>query len=121
MLLSTLFIVTGVEAVAAPPVFAQGLGQMGVPYPALAAAIAIAINLVAPPVLILDFRGFGWFAALVLALFTAATIPYGHPFWLFDEPRRSMAFHIAAEHVSLIGGLLFVAAAMRRRAARPAA
>ena len=118
ILLSTLFLVTGIEGAAAPIGFAHGLAQMGVPFPGLAAAASITINLVAPLILILNFRGFGWLAALLLALFTAATIPYGHPFWLLDEPRRSIAFHIAAEHLSLIGGLLFVALTLPRRAPR---
>lgn len=113
ILLSALFLVTGIEGAAAPLGFAQGLARMGVPFPHGAAAASIAINLIAPLVLILDFRGFGWLAALLLALFTAITIPLGHPFWLFDEPQRGLAFHIAAEHLSLIGGLLFVGAAMR--------
>lgn len=107
-LLSTLFLVTGIAGAASPLGFAQGLDQMGVPLPAVAAAASIAINLIAPLVLILDFRGFGWLAALLLALFTAITIPYGHAYWLFDEPRRSEEFRIAIEHMSLIGSLLLV-------------
>lgn len=114
-LLSVLFLATGIAGAMAPLGFAHGLGQMGVPFPTAAAAASIAINLAAPLVLMFDFRGFGWLAALVLALFTAITIPYGHAWWLFDEPRRSEEFRIATEHLSLIGGLLLAGLASYRR------
>ncbi|MBJ7437476.1 MAG: hypothetical protein JHD35_00425 [Sphingopyxis sp.] len=115
--MSVLFLATGIAGAMAPLGFAHGIGQMGVPLPAAAAAAAIAINLAAPLVLIFDFRGFGWLAALVLALFTAITIPYGHAWWMFDEPRRSEEFRIATEHLSLIGGLLLAGLASYRRLA----
>lgn len=113
-LLSVLFLATGIAGAMAPLGFAHGLGQMGVPFPAAAAAASIAINLAAPLVLIFDFRGFGWLAALLLAIFTAVTIPSGHAWWMFDEPQRSEEFRIAAEHISLIGGLLLAGLASYR-------
>jgi transmembrane protein len=117
-LLSVLFLATGIAAAMAPFGFAHGLGQMGVPLPAVAAAISIAINLVAPLVLVFDVRGLGWLAACVLALFTAITIPFGHAWWMFDEPRRGEEFRIATEHISLIGGLLLAGLASFRGRAR---
>jgi hypothetical protein len=40
-------------------------------------------------------------------------IPYGHPFWRFEEPKRSEKLYIAFEHVALTGGLLLAAVASR--------
>jgi transmembrane protein len=40
-------------------------------------------------------------------------IPYGHPFWRFEEPKRSEELYIAFEHVALTGGLLLAAVASR--------
>lgn len=105
-LLSTIFLSTGVAGLLSPAGFAAGLGQMGVPFPAFSAAASTILNVVGPLVLIFDFRGYGRIAAFALAGFTALTIPFGHAFWRFDEPRRTEELRIAIEHLSLIGGLL---------------
>lgn len=57
----------------------------------------------------------GWIGAVALALFTRMTIPFGHAFWTFPEPRRTAELHIALEHVTVIGGLLLAAYYMRWR------
>jgi transmembrane protein len=106
VLLSVIFLSTGIAGLSAPMGFAQGLGQMGVPFPALCAIAATALNIVAPFVLIFDVARLGWIAAFALAGFTVLTIPFGHPFWAFSEPRHSEELRIAIEHVSLIGGLV---------------
>jgi transmembrane protein len=46
-------------------------------------------------------------------VFTLLCIPYGHPFWRFEEPKRSEELYIAFEHVALTGGLLLAAVASR--------
>ena len=49
-------------------------------------------------------------AALVLALFTVATIVVGHPFWTMDGAARAANLTQALKNLSIISGLLIVAA-----------
>jgi transmembrane protein len=114
-LLSAIFLTTGVPALLSPAGFAGGLGQMGVPLPALSAAGTIALTIFGSLVMIFDIRRFGWVAAFALAAFTAATIPFGHAFWRFGEPQRTEELRIAIEHVSLIGGLMLAGLSSLRR------
>ena len=37
------------------------------------------------------------------------TIPIAHNFWTLQEPMRTIEFHIVAEHITVIGGLMVVA------------
>ena len=52
----------------------------------------------------------GWLGAGALAVFTLLSIPLGHAFWRFDNPKRMEEFQIALEHVGMIGGLACAAA-----------
>ena len=114
-ILSIIFLSTGITGLISPTGFAAGLGQMGVPLPAVSAAGTIALTILGSLVLIFDINRLGWLAAFALAVFTAGTIPLGHAFWRFDEPQRSEELRIAIEHVSLIGGLLLAGLASLRR------
>jgi putative oxidoreductase len=49
-------------------------------------------------------------AALVLAVFTICTIVFGHPFWLMDGQLRALNLTQALKNLSIIAGLLMVAA-----------
>ena len=115
LLLSALFLPTGIAGLLAPAGFAAGLEQMGVPFPAASAAATTALTLAGPTLLISDIAGLGWVAAFALAAFTVITIPYGHAFWRLDEPRRTEELRIAAEHVSVIGGLALAGLMSHRR------
>jgi len=51
-----------------------------------------------------------WLGAGALGVFTALTIPLVHHFWSIpEEPFRTIAFHTAAEHIGMIGGLMLAA------------
>lgn len=76
------------------------------PAPAVFALATIATQLVGSALLISDFGGLGWVGAGALAVFTLLTIPTGHAFWKFAEPQRTAEFHVALEHITVIGGLL---------------
>src|SRR3546814_6308450 len=58
---------------------------------------------------ITNFAGLGWIGAFGLAVFLLLTIPIGHPFWKFEEPKRTGEFHIALEHITVVGGLMLAA------------
>ncbi|MDW7571702.1 hypothetical protein RZN32_31255, partial [Klebsiella pneumoniae] len=53
--------------------------------------------------------GYGWIGSGMLIVFTLLTIPLGHAFWAFSEPRRTGEFHIALEHITVVGGLIMSA------------
>jgi transmembrane protein len=59
-----------------------------------------------------------WLGAGALAVFTALTIPLVHSFWKFEGERAQTALFFAAEHVSMIGGLM-LAAILSRLLERP--
>jgi transmembrane protein len=114
-LLSVIFLSTGIAGLSSPVGFAAGLGQMGVPLPMVSATATIALTMIGSLVLIFDPKKLGWTAAFALAAFTALTIPFGHPFWRFAEPRHTGELRIAIEHVSLIGGLMLAGLSSLRR------
>ena len=76
------------------------------PHPKLFAIATIFCQLSGSFLIILNPYGYGWIGAGALIIFTLLTIPLGHAFWKFDEPKRTSEFHIALEHISLIGGLM---------------
>lgn len=61
-----------------------------------------------------------WLGAGALAVFTLLTIPIAHGFWSMEEPLRTMEFHVAMEHITVVGGLLVAiyASAIRRKGAQ---
>lgn len=56
-----------------------------------------------------------WLGAGALAVFTLLTIPIAHHFWTMEEPLRTMEFHVAMEHITVVGALMTVAYASGRR------
>ncbi|NNM71553.1 DoxX family protein [Enterovirga aerilata] len=60
-----------------------------------------------------------WLGAGALGIFTALTIPIVHHFWTMQGPAALHAFHTAAEHIGMIGGLITVSILSART--RPAA
>lgn len=61
-----------------------------------------------------------WLGAGALAVFTLLTIPIAHGFWSMEEPFRTIEFHVAMEHVTVVGGLLVAiyASAIRKKGAQ---
>jgi DoxX len=59
--------------------------------PRLCAATMIATQLVGSFLVITNVAGLTWLGAGILGVFTLLCIPYGHPFWRFEEPKRSEA------------------------------
>lgn len=50
-----------------------------------------------------------WLGCGALAVFVALTIPIAHPFWAFPGEEGLHHFRVAAEHVTVIGGLMVCA------------
>lgn len=86
---------------------------IGLPFPTLVAIATISLQLAGSALVITDYKGLGWLGACALAAFTLLTIPFGHAFWTFEEPRRTAELHVVLEHLSLVGGLLLSARSRR--------
>lgn len=88
--------------------FVEAVQRVDLPCPCFVAAGTILLQAIASFLIITDFNQWGWFGAGALAIFTLLTIPFGHAFWKFPEPRRTQEFHFVLEHISVVGGLLLL-------------
>lgn len=84
-----------------------GLEPAGLYAPAVIAVLLIG------SVLVIANRA-AWLGFGMLAVFTVLTIPIAHPFWAMEGERAIVDFHVAVEHISLIGGLTVGAILCRR-------
>ena len=86
--------------------------------PALFFNIAVLTTQLVGSALIISGR-YVWLGAGALGIFTALTIPVVHRFWTMEGAAALHAFHTAAEHIGMIGGLITVSIlAARTRSAR---
>src|SRR3546814_8391319 len=90
-------------------VIVQEMIDANLPSPRLFAIATMATQLTGSALVITNFAGLGWIGAFGLAVFLLLTIPIGHPFWKFEEPKRTGEFHIALEHITVVGGLMLAA------------
>lgn len=96
--------------------FQGGVAEMtmfNLPYPVAMNVLTI-ITQIGGSLLII-FNRWTWLGAGALAVFTALTIPLVHHFWSLPEPRATIAFHTATEHVTVIGALMIVSILSRRQ------
>lgn len=106
VILTSFFWMAGLFGVFNFNVIVQEMREVKLPAPAAFAVATIATQLIGSALLISNYKGLGWLGAGALAVFTLLTIPLGHAFWSFDEPKRTAEFHIALEHITVVGGLL---------------
>ncbi|MCC8392330.1 DoxX family protein [Paraburkholderia sp. MMS20-SJTR3] len=109
VLLTTLFWSAGIFGLFNFSAIVSEMNAVNLPAPISFAVATIAVQLVGSLLLIGNFNGWGWLGAAVLGVFTLLTIPFGHAFWTFAEPRRTEELHIALEHISVSGGMLIAA------------
>jgi transmembrane protein len=96
--------------------FQGGVAEMAMfnlPYPAAMNVLTIITQIGGSLLIILN--RWTWLGAGALAVFTALTIPLVHHFWSLPEPRATIAFHTATEHVTVIGALMIVSILSRRQ------
>lgn len=123
ILLPVLFVAEGVGQLANAGNFAhvlqQSMALLKVPLPeqfdvhgisrfVILASLIGVVEVVAGTMIVLGY--FTRTAAVVLAVFTACTIAFGHPFWTMEGPLRALNLTQALKNVSIIAGLLMVAA-----------
>ncbi len=106
VVLTTFFWMAGLFGLFNFNVIVQEMAAEKLPAPVAFAVLTIATQLIGSALLISDYRGLGWLGSGALVVFTLLTIPIGHAFWTFTEPKRTAEFHIALEHITVVGGLL---------------
>lgn len=88
--------------------FPQQLDLFGVSRFVILGYLVGVIEVMAGSMVILGY--FTRMAAVVLAIFTVCTIAFGHPFWTMEGQLRALYFTQALKNVSIIAGLLMIAA-----------
>ncbi len=110
LVLTSFFWIAGIFGVLKFAVIVASVERAGLPAPRLIAAAMTVTELGGSALLVSNAWSLGWLGAGWLGVFTALSIPLGHPFWTFPPPKRMEEFQIALEHVTVIGGLMCAAA-----------
>jgi putative oxidoreductase len=118
VLMPILFIYEGIRKFANVGGIARTLQASGLPVPqielfgfsrfALLGYLIALVEVVCGVMVVLGYRT--RMAALLLVLFAVATIVVGHPFWTMDGQARSANLTQALQNLSIVSGLLIVAA-----------
>lgn len=108
LLLAALFLPAGISKIGGFAGTVGYIGSVGLPMPAVLAAAAIAIEILAPLALI---AGFGTrIAALVLAAFTLLATVLFHNFWAMPADQQFMQQLMFFKNIGVVGGLLVLGA-----------
>ena len=108
LLIAALFLPAGLSKITGFEGTVGYIGSMGLPAPALGAAIAIAVEVLGGLALIV-----GWqtrIASLVLALFTLAASVIFHAYWAAPAEQAFVVQLLFFKNIAVIGGLLILAA-----------
>ncbi len=114
-LLTLLFWSAGIFGVFKFSVIVAEVRAIGLPFEKCVAVATIAVQLGGSLLVITNLADAGWIGAIALAVFTLLTIPFGHAFWTFQQPRRTAELHIVLEHLTVVGGLLLAAYYLRQQ------
>jgi len=108
ILLSLLFITSGIRKIGGFEGTVGYIASKGVPLPQVAAAGTIFIEVVVGIALLIGLKA--RLSALVIAAFTLAASIIFHPYWAVPAEQVMMQQINFYKNLSIIGGLLFVAA-----------
>lgn len=113
-LAAAIFILGGVEVAREPGSRPQAAASIGLPQPEMAVRANAIVMILAGAALALGI--FPRWAAAVLAGALVPTTLAGHPFWMEQDPqkRKGQLTHFL-KNLSMMGGLLFIAAGEDRR------
>ena len=109
ILLSVMFVTAGYGKIAKFAGTAAAVASKGLPLPEVAAALTILVELGGGIVLILGLKT-RW-AALALAVFTAAATYFFHAFWTAPAAEMHLQSLMFQKNLAVVGGLLVLAAA----------
>ena len=107
--LSGVFLFSGIEKLFFWREGVEELKGFRLPFPALALAVTVAIQLGAGTMVLLGF--YARLGALALFAFTAAATLMGHRFWTMCGTAFRKSLTTALEHLAIMGGFLLIAAA----------
>jgi putative oxidoreductase len=105
-LLAAPFVLSAVAKLRDWPGGLNEVRALGLPWPTLALAATVALQLAGGLMLALNWQA-RW-AAAALAAFTLLASVMAHPFWRIDGPRGHQHSMTFAEHLAIVGGLLMV-------------
>ena len=109
ILLAAVFLPAGLSKVGGFEGTAGYIASVGLPLPALGAALAIVVEIAGSAALLA-----GWgtrFAAVILALFTLAASVFFHAYWAAPADQVFVTKLLFFKNIGLVGGLLALAAA----------
>ena len=107
--LSGVFIYSGIEKLF---YWGEGVDELKgfrLPFPALALAVTVAVQVGAGTMVLLGF--YARLGALILFAFTAAATLMGHRYWTMRGIAFRKSLTTALEHLAIMGGFLLIAAA----------
>ena len=107
-LIAYVFLPSGIGKIAGFSGTAAYIASKGLPLPEVAAALAMAVEILGGLALVL-----GWhtrWAAIALAFFTLAAAFVFHNYWAMPADQQMLQKIIFDEHLGLIGGLLLLTA-----------
>jgi putative oxidoreductase len=99
LMISALFLISGMGKITAPAAIIGYIASAGLPFPQLGLAIAIAVELILVPALLLGYRT-RW-VAMVIAAYSVATALFFHRG--FADPNQFLHF---LKNIAIAGGLL---------------
>lgn len=108
LLLSAIFIISGVGKIAGFEGTAGAVASKGLPIPQVLAVLTIVVEVVGGIMLAVGFRA--RLAALALAVFTLLAAFFFHDFWAVAEAQRRAQFNSFWKNVAITGGMLMVLA-----------
>jgi putative oxidoreductase len=108
LLLAALFLPAGIGKITGFAGTAGYIASVGLPMPTVAAAVAIAVEVLGGLALIVGF-GTRW-AALALALFTLGASFFFHNYWAMPAEQQMMQQLMFMKNIGVTGGLLALAA-----------
>lgn len=108
LLMAALFLPAGISKIGGFAGTAGYIGSVGLPLPEVGAAIAIAVEIIAPVLLIIGL--YTRPAALVLAVFTLVATVLFHNYWAMPAEQQFMQSLMFFKNIGVVGGLLAIAA-----------
>ena len=109
ILMSVMFLVSGISKITGFGGTVGYIASVGLPMPTALAAAAAAVEVLASLALIIGWKT-RW-AALALAVFTAAATVFFHNFWAMPASEQMMQQILFTKNLAVIGGLLLLASA----------
>ncbi len=107
ILMAYLFIPAGISKISGFGNTVGYIASKGLPLPQVAAAGAIAVEVVVALALLVGFKT--RFAALILAAFTLVAAVIFHNFWAVPEAQKMVQTIMFNKNLAIVGGLIYIA------------